>query len=311
MVNSLTGPFVVPKEKAAALKLLIKVPTVAWRSVGALAVVVGGYSLSTWLGLSGAIPLWAACILSGALLTLEFTAVHEAMHRSMSSNIAVNDWMGRIAMLILAPQTALEVFRWYHVRHHRFTNCAGTGDPDRWTHGPTWQLPFRWMTIDFAYLYYFVSGDYKDPIARKLLPKASTHLFVTLAIIAILSARGHGLQVLMLWFLPTRLSFLFMGGVFFWLPHCSSMESYNQQENPTMATSVRLGGEWLLDWVMQYHNYHLIHHLFPGTPCFRHRAIWRLLEEDIRRRGVAIQRGFAIEAYISPSAQELSGQAHA
>ncbi len=302
MTTISSRPLVVPESKKRALYALTSPPRVAWPSVAALGIVLFGVSTSTGLGLSGAIPLWAACLLSSVFLTWEFTAIHEALHRSLSNNVTLNDWLGHIGIAVLLPHSPLAVFRWYHARHHRFTN--GAGDPDQWTHGPLWQLPLRWMTIDFAYLYSFIVRDHKDPIGRKLINRAAVHVGGTLAAVAALSLLGYGHEVLLLWFLPTRLAFLYMGFAFFWLPHSGAMERYTQQTDPTLASSMRLGGERVLNPGLQFHNYHLIHHLYPSTPSYRHPAVWRLLEAEIRACGIAVNHGYDFKTTLYPPRAE-------
>ena len=61
---------------------------------------------------------------------------------------------------------------------------------------------------------------------------------------------------------------------------------------------MRLGKEWLLGPLLQYQNYHLMHHLFPTTPFYRHARLWRLVEPELRSAELAIQNGFAIRPTI-------------
>jgi len=246
--------------------------------------------------LTGMIPLWDACLLSGIVLVWEFIAIHEALHRSLSSNVKLNDWLGRLGILILLPHSPLEVFRWYHARHHRFTNDAT--DPDQWAHGHLWQLPLRWINIDFAYLYNFITHDFKDPIAHKLIPKAAAHVLGTIAAVITLTWLSFGREVLLLWFLPTRIAFLYIGFAFFWLPQSGAMEQYRQQDHPILASVMRLGHESFLNIALQFHNYHLIHHLYPSTPSYRHPAVWQLLKDEIRARGLAINEGYSLQTII-------------
>jgi hypothetical protein len=304
MTASASRSFVVAASKMPALKNLTTVPLLAWPSIAALAFVVVGFCTSSWLALTGAIPLWVACLLNGTVLIWEFTAIHEALHRSLSSNVTVNDWLGRLGMIFLLPHSPLGVFRWYHARHHRFTN--GPSDPDQWTHGSWWQLPLRWITVDISYLYTFITRDYKDPIARKLIPRAAVHVLGTISAVIALTWLGYGREVLMLWFLPTRIAFLFIGFAFFWLPHSGEMEKYDQQDDPTLASSMRLGYEPLLNIVLQFHNYHLIHHLYPSTPSYKHPKVWRLIKDDVLARGAAIDRGFSSHTTIIPAGGKLS-----
>jgi fatty acid desaturase len=57
---------------------------------------------------------------------------------------------------------------------------------------------------------------------------------------------------------------------------------------------MRLGFERLLAPLMQWHNYHLIHHLWPTTPSYNHAKVWKLMEPELRERDLRIQQGFAL-----------------
>ena len=57
-----------------------------------------------------------------------------------------------------------------------------------------------------------------------------------------------------------------------------------QEVNFTCASTVREGLEWLLNSVMQYQNYHLIHHLYPTTPFYNNYKVWREIEPELRKK---------------------------
>ena len=99
--------------------------------------------------------------------------------------------------------------------------------------------------------------------------------------------------------------FVIAGCLFFWLPHVGAETT--SDEDPCRATTLRLGHEWLLAPLLQFHNYHLMHHLFPALPSSRHAAAYRLLADDLHARPLLIQRGFAIRP--EPSGEASSCQA--
>lgn len=103
----------------------------------------------------------------------------------------------------------------------------------------------------------------------------------------------------MLWFIPSRVIFLSLGFGFFWLPHVP--HDVTQEQNFTQATTIRLGSEWLMGPLLQNQNFHLIHHLFPMTPFYNNRKVWRLLESELRKKDLAIQYNFAIQPTIYPA----------
>ena len=100
----------------------------------------------------------------------------------------------------------------------------------------------------------------------------------------------------MLWFFPSRLAFIGIGYAFFWLPHSHWPDEHRtlkQSENFTLATLLRIGNERLMNPLLQYQNYHLIHHLWPTTPFYNNERVYRLLAEEIGERDLAIVRGFS------------------
>jgi len=220
-----------------------------------------------------------------------FAVIHDGVHRSIAKNKTFNDAVGQTAILLYAPYASIHLFRWAHMAHHRFTNDEG--DPDIWSHGSWWSLPFRWMTIDFYYGFRAMTSD--DPAVQKVFRQSIPILVLGLGLIALLIAMGFGYEYLMLWFVPTRLAFLFIGYSFFWLPHAhwpSEQHDLRQSKNITMATTLRLGNEKLMNTLYQYQNYHLVHHLWPTTPFYNNQRVYDLLEPEFQQRDLAIVKGF-------------------
>ena len=173
-----------------------------------------------------------------------------------------------------APYASIHLFRWAHMAHHRFTN--DDGDPDIWSHGAWWSLPFRWMTIDFYYGYRAMTSD--DPAVQKVFKQSIPILLFGLALIALLVYVGYGYEYLMLWFVPTRLAFLFIGYSFFWLPHAhwpSDEHDLRQSENITIATTLRRGNEWLFQHTLS------VPKLSSGSPSLADDAV---LQQPARLR---------------------------
>ena len=70
-------------------------------------------------------PLWPLLVpVQGVAIAFLFTLQHECTHRTPFASERLNEWVGRIAgLLILQPFTW---FRHFHLAHHRWTN-----DPER------------------------------------------------------------------------------------------------------------------------------------------------------------------------------------
>ena len=291
--------------RQAELKSLTSVPTVAWPTIATWVVMTALYVSSTVLGVRGDISLWLGMLVNSAVGYLTFTIIHDSLHRNISRNARFNDVIGQSAVLMIAPYVDLRLFRWGHSLHHRFT--SGTKDPDYILHGAWWTLPFRWEVIDFLYLVHALR--FGDKISAKYLPTSVVMGALTLGGAAALTAYGYGWEVLMLWFIPSRIIFLSLGFSFFWLPHVP--HDTTQEENFTKATTVRLGMEWLMAPLLQNHHVHLIHHLYPGTPFYNNARVWRLIEPELRRRDLAVQHGAAIHPTIYPAPTPATTPPHA
>ncbi len=279
-------------ERKARLKELTSTPLIGMPSIMVWLATVTIYLSSMTAAVMGVIPLWAGLIINSTIGYLTFTIIHDSLHRSLSSSARLNEFLGQTAVFMITPYVDLRMFRWGHILHHRFT--SGKKDPDYILHGAWWTLPFRWMAIDALYLVHALRQG--DKVSAKYMKSSMLMAAFTLSAAAILTWMGYGLEVLMLWFIPSRLIFLSLGFSFFWLPHVP--HDTTQEENFTKATTVRLGMEWLMAPLLQNHHVHLIHHLYPGTPFYNNAKVWKLIEPELRQRDLAIQHGAAIHPTI-------------
>lgn len=280
--------FRVPAEKSERFRDLARIPGVARPTLAALLLAVLGLPGVARALSVGALSGPAAVACATALMYGLFTVIHDAIHGSFARRRGLNDALGSLGLLLLAPHASLGLFRWAHLQHHRHTN--GPRDPDRWSHEGGLTLPLRWATLDAAYVVHVLRVG--DATARRHLLRALPHVAATLAVIALLAHAGYGREVVLLWLIPSRLTFVIAGCLFFWLPHVGAEATAD--EDVVRATTMRLGHERLLTPLLQFQNYHLVHHLFPALPSSRHEAVYRLVEEDLRARPMLIQRGFAV-----------------
>lgn len=281
----------------ARFRQLTTAPRVAWPTVGMCALLIVTYLSTYWFCGSGQLPLWIGTLLNSVVGYMSFSVIHDSIHRSVSSNTKFNDRIGQIGLDFVLPYVDARMFRWAHVLHHRFT--SDVRDPDKAFNGAWWSLPFRWMGIDVVY--FFHALNHGDKVSKPYFHACLRRLAVVVAVIAVLSWYGYGLEVFMLWFVPSRLILLALGFSFFWLPHVP--HDVTQAENFTRATTVRDGHEWLLGPVLQYQNFHLIHHLYPMTPFYNNEKVYRLIEPQLAKMDRAVQHGFSIipKIYQAPS----------
>jgi beta-carotene hydroxylase len=290
-------PILIPADKKDALYHLTNPPKLAWPTLALMIYVVVGTVSVDVAAIKGSLPLWLGMLLNVLTMWPVFHVAHDALHRAASSNLLLNDWIGRVALLVVIPHVSLEVFRYSHMIHHRFTNDPQ--DPDHYVHGRWWNILLRWMSFDLYYAWYNLRS--KDPRAHKTLRQTLPFSIATVLAVAALCYFGYAREVLMLWLIPSRITLALIAFVFLWLPHLDGDEhgrlvhittAASTSNNLTAGTTVRIGYEKLFDPLMQWHNYHLIHHLWPTTPSYNHRAVWNLLEAELRERDLRIQHGF-------------------
>jgi beta-carotene hydroxylase len=287
-------------ERRAQLRQLTTAPRIAWPTVILCAAQIGTFLLVYWFCAIHLWPLWLGTLLNSVAAYLAFSTGHDAVHRAISTNVRFNDLVGEISLGLVLPYVDIRMFRWAHSLHHRFANDPR--DPDVVLHGPWWSLPFRWMSIDLLYVIH--AFRHGDKVSTPFLHASLRRAVIVAAVIATLCWAGYGKEVLMLWFIPSRVGLMALGFAFFWLPHVP--HDVTQAENFTRATTIREGYEWLFDPVLQYQNFHLIHHIYPATPFYNNAKVFRLVESELRKHDLAIQHGFAIRPTIHPGIRTSS-----
>ena len=288
MVTQSDGVFALLSEKQHFRKLK-QTPAISWPALGLFLLGLTSISIASGMAIRGAIPLWAGMLANGFGLYLLFSIMHEALHRNVSTNRRLNEIFGRISLFLLVPAAPIEIARWAHFQHHRFT--SNDQDPDNFIHhAKWWQIPLRWANFDLYYLVAFLRNGGEERQRRAPVLIFSALVFAT--VVTALILLGYGMEVLFLWLLASRFALFLVALVFVYLPHYPA--KVTAQENEYQATTIRQGWEFLLTPMFVYQNYHLIHHLYPTAPFYNYIKIWRLKYEELNAQNPAIQAGFGL-----------------
>jgi fatty acid desaturase len=253
------------------LNRLKSAPTVAWPTVLMFVICVGVLG-AVWVAcLQGALSLWAGMLINGTTAYFLFSVVHDSSHNAISRHKWLNEALGRIGLVYFAPLAPMDVARYIHMSHHRHANDPER-DPDAYSHKLDWLFPIRWLNFDYFYTKWFFTkgGDF----ARRKYGALALYVTFILGSCALIIWVGYGPELLMLWFLPTRISSFLFVLVFSFLTH-QPFETL-ARNNEYKATALRLGADWFWGPLMTNHNYHLIHHLYPNAPFYNYRRIWAL-----------------------------------
>ena len=270
-------------------KILIQKPRISWPTVTLLIAAFITFSVSTFAYLQGELPLDWAMLINSIASYMAFPAAHDATHGAVFKSRKINDWAGRAAMTLLEPGPFFQVFRFIHMKHHRFTNHSEK-DPDIYSGtGPAWLLPFKWLTLDVIYFKTYLSRN-----TFKKRPKSERREFYVSVLFAItvivtVTALGWLHYYLLLFFIPTRIAKFIIVIAFDFLPHFP-----HEAEELYRCTSNRMGMEWLLTPIFIYQNYHLVHHLYPTIPFYRYLKVWNSRKHYHEAQNPAIVDTFSL-----------------
>jgi fatty acid desaturase len=216
----------------------------------------------------------AVVVIGGRQLGLAIL-MHDAAHRALFKNTRLNDTLG--AFLCGWPVGAsLTLYRPYHLSHHRHTQQAE--DPDLILSAPfpiTKQSFWRKMRRDILGItgyqrrmefFRMEMGDSPSRLQRwkNLFQAEKYFLFSNLAIFAVTAAAGVWWAYFALWLLPLLTWYQVISRVRNIAEHAVVGDNNDRLRN-TRTT--------MANWV----NYHLEHHLFVFTPCWKLPAAHRML----------------------------------
>ena len=284
------------------LRPYMRAPTLAVLTTLLAIAMLSGMAGIWYLALTGQISYWTGALINGLLAYGLFSPIHDGAHRAISRIGWLNESIADVSLVFLFPYAPMSLLRWLHNQHHVHAN--GAEDPDRFEHdAPWWQVPLRWAFFDGYYIYYFFTrGQHLVKKHKMGLIGFYTSLVL---VVGFLISQGLGYKLFMLWFIPTRIALFLIAVVFVILPHHPALVSH--QEDPYLATTMRMGWEWLLTPLMVYQNYHLIHHLYPTVPFYKMHEVWHLSHDEHKKHNVSYQTAFALE----PENIELHRQFHA
>ena len=251
-------------------------PEVAWPTVALAVALLVAWSAMTWGALTGAISLWVTMPVHAFVSFGMFTVLHDAAHRGLGKRKVVNEVLGRVAVPFVASYSSFPLFRHIHLTHHRFVNEGDELDPDSWMiHGPSWQLPLRWMLVDVHYASFYLKGWRERP--RKEINESVAVAFLAVVAIAGLVVAGHGVELALVYLVPQRIALVVLAWWFDWLPHHGLDGTTTDRR--LQSTRNIIGWEKVLTPLLFSQNYHLLHHVHPIVPFYRYVQAWRNGEE--------------------------------
>jgi len=248
--------------------------SIDWPTIGlALAMyatLLGNFALY-W---SAPLSVWIHVLVSVAAIHLSFTIWHESVHRNVSTTRWLNDLVGVFGVFPYMAPYFLE--RWLHLKHHSRLNQPD--DPNGiYTAGPFWQLPIRYLRI----LAFYRERAHEDPRSREEKIADTLPPILLVSLYALAWWQGVLLDVVLLWLLPVVIAKVIMDWYINYAPHVGLP--------PDRFKGTRvLDLPWLTPLLL-CHNYHAIHHLWPGLPWHRYPPVFREKLAYLRENEVPIE----------------------
>lgn len=247
-------------------------------------------------GVTGSIPLWLGFVLNSMFATTFYMPMHEAVHRNIWGKQSRLRRLEDVIGIVCSIPTGINYasHQTGHMRHHAFTNDPER-DPDHFTDGRLAELPVKFLGMTLLFLLLPVFALVKP--ARRVLPgkiravlsrqaasrdEARPQIrfwLVTTVVLVGCFVTGHGVEAVMLWWLPSRVQLAWLLFIFAWYPHHPAGETSRYRHT---RVAVFTGSAMLI----RGHDHHAIHHLYPRVPHYRLKALWRELSADLVTRGV-------------------------
>jgi fatty acid desaturase len=225
-------------------------------------------AMASWVAF--ALPLWPLVTPPlGIMIAFLFMIEHEATHKTVLSNQAANDWIGRICgFFILLP---FEWFRWFHMAHHRHTNdtehdpeIAGRRRPDtRWAWAKHISgVPYWWAEAKVVLR--LARGNAHDEfLPANAKPRAIREARIMLSLYALCALSLFFTPlVFWIWLLPVAIGQMALR-IFLLSEHADCPHVADMFENTRTTFTTRLMR--LITWNA---SYHIEHHVYPTVPFY-------------------------------------------
>jgi fatty acid desaturase len=244
--------------------------SVAWLLVESIGIL--------WLAARLHHPLgYAAAFVAEGCMIVRFNILgHDAVHRLLFSNRALNDWVGRW-LLSYPALTAFELYRRGHLSHHR--DELGPDEPDvaLYRGYPITRASLRRKLVRDAVGisgWKILKGLFRGLANPRTRPVAARIFGTQLAIIAVLTLVGHPFLYL-LWIGPYMTQWRVANRLRAIAEHGGMQRSADRRETTHTVRQTLLARVFMVPYNV---GYHLAHHVDMGVPCWHLRRLHQELE---------------------------------
>jgi beta-carotene hydroxylase len=246
-------------------------PLIAWPTVALLFLSLSIIASVWYFVLTDVLSIWLGCVINCWAYYFLFSPIHDGIHRAISLNPKLNDFLMKVAFLPTFALSFAEYTRVFHMQHH--LHCGDEElDPDIEISHTGMNAFSRWFVWGSHYWKYFQKHKSRLPkVEVKYRMLKNITMLGTLAILLVI----FPMETIFLAIIPIMFLAWMIALIFSYLPHHLHPRVEGEDEMSVYQTTCnRVGWEWLFLVLTQYQNYHLVHHLYPTVPFYRYVKVW-------------------------------------
>jgi ferredoxin-NADP reductase/fatty acid desaturase len=276
-----------PAYKKVAAVPLISIPQVSLLLL-AYTGVFGGMALHVFGGASlwWVYPIMIFCFYSA------FTPLHDATHRAVSSDKALNDLLGTLSGMLLFPMVTTRVYRFLHLAHHRYVGDKELDPDEAMVAIPTKYFPFGYLVLlapEVLWVKWLLVKAWE-----RTPGKTRVGVVVMIAGNIIFHAAWlmspYWYEYLTLFFIPNRIAIWYTAFTFAHSPH---PEGLKWNDYPFQSTFQLKGNKYFLETLFGQ-DHHAMHHFMPHVPWYKYHKVWGLANGAFRKQHIPQKDLFSI-----------------
>ena len=277
------------------VKQLATIPVFAPVTILLLSFSYALFFVSSYFYLSGQLPLLVMIIVNGIAAYIAFTPLHDATHRTVSSNSFINDLLGTIACFPLIPGVTTRIYRYLHLEHHRFSGDEKKDPDEPFVSSHPLVLPFVLAFADVLWSVWYLRHIFERPVTERLEFFACLSFYAAWHVVWLTSP--YAWEFFLIWMIPQRIG-IFLVTYFF--AHIQHPEDVRWEETPFQAT-VFIRTNLFARFVMLGQTIHCLHHLMPNIPFYRYQKAWNVGKNLFEKQNVPVRTIFTpVENLILP-----------
>lgn len=264
-----------------------RAPVVSLFEVGLVVLAYSGCALGALGYLNGQFPLFVAMPLIALSVYVSFTPLHDAVHRSASGNIALNDLIGTISGQLFVLGITTKAYRALHMDHHKYVGDKVL-DPDERLVLPNVRSLWRLAFVDLIWLHWYLTTAWNRwPVSlRKWILVVPV---LNLCALAMMFSSSYWYEFLVLYFLPARMGMMFTAYCFATIQHPDG----KTWESDPFASTVKVVGHPFKRMIMLGQADHCLHHFVPHVPWYKYHRLWGLANGLLRKQPIP-ERGLVV-----------------